>query len=168
MSSQKVFVRKQGKVLTVFVDPATNQPIPISSVDDNPVGGFPQLMGLGSIQASWPGAEIIMVEGDQKEGPPAGSVFNVQDASTGQPLKNPKAASARPASAPVKSASVGGASITLTGVLKAFSELARSDAPKEELEAVGSFLLNLAPSIEAELKEAVRSPQQLPRKRFKL
>ena len=62
MQGSKVYVQKRGEVYTVPVDPATNQPIAVTSVSDD-LPGFPfTCIGVAELQASFPNREFIFLE----------------------------------------------------------------------------------------------------------
>jgi hypothetical protein len=44
LQKQQLRVKRQGRVLTVYVDPLTDRPLSISGYDDEPPGGFPKIM----------------------------------------------------------------------------------------------------------------------------
>jgi hypothetical protein len=68
----KVWVKRQGRVATVFLDDG-GQSMPLRSFDDVPMG-FPFTESVQSVQAKYAGREIIWVDRPSQEQPEAPEV----------------------------------------------------------------------------------------------
>ena len=63
MNNNKVYIRKEGAVHTVYEDVSSGKPLPLSSFDDSPPGGLLQtFMSLREVLAKYPGREVICLE----------------------------------------------------------------------------------------------------------
>jgi hypothetical protein len=66
MPEAKVYAIKEGPVHTVYMDQLNNQPIPLASINDRPVGGTPiTYISRAQLESAFPGYEVICL---QKQG----------------------------------------------------------------------------------------------------
>lgn len=62
---KKVWVRKQGNVCTVFMDVASEKPLPLTAFDEEPPG-FPVTMSVKEAEQRFAGKEIVWVTPPQE------------------------------------------------------------------------------------------------------
>lgn len=62
MQGNSVYVQKRGEVYTVHVSDS-GMPLPVATVDDQPVGGFPfTFTSKRELEAHFPGKNLVMLE----------------------------------------------------------------------------------------------------------
>jgi hypothetical protein len=160
----KIYIRRQGSVNTIFVDPSTGAPLPFYEWGNEPVGGFPSIPTAAEMAHFLQLYDPVYIEPPTKQQREELSTQK-EELEAARMLKEapstPKAA-ATPAPAPVASRTptVDVGPFTRENLLLAFKHLDDAD-----VEAVGSFLLSLDPGIEAELM-AARLPRA--KRRFTL
>lgn len=171
-----VHVRRQGRVCTVFVDPASGQALPLSGFEDSPVGGFPSTFKAEELAGAFPGRTFVFHEEQRAPQPVAPPLSPQQEAEIARMVGESGRAQATVQVAPITAApKTPDAVAQLRGyLLQEFERLLRecieANTPLEA-EMVGSFLLNTFPDLEEDLKlaaERAKVPQTKTRARFKL
>lgn len=163
----RVTAKKIGNVAVIHVD-GNGRPVMLSSFDDNPVGSFPFTCRIQEAHAKF-GPNIHWFEEARVANPE-----DANDVSDEQVLQFKRDAGAPP-TPPAASVTTSAASVATTSdfsrLVAAFSALlteyrAGAISP-EEVQAVGTFLINALPEIEEEL-EAAKTASVQQRKVFKV
>jgi hypothetical protein len=173
---QKVYVRKQGNVCTVFLGP-DGSPQPIHNFADQP--GAPFTCNLWELRNTYyPSAEFVFVEEEFPEQPTApGATESTEELIkqlTGQaptPAAPPSSPSREREPAAAASVAAPVASQTEDRLLDAFRAeviaMRAGDVHAADLEYLGSFLITALPELEGELRALTKAGQ--PRRRqFKI
>lgn len=159
-----VYVKKQGRVCTVFIDPHTNVPLPIAHFEDAPMDGFPFTSNEEDIRKRF-GNDLVFIE---KQHPPQPVVKELSDAEYDARIREITSAHAAPdapppqATAPAPSGYVGSMGVDASRVQQVlathFARYAEATGKRKaqlklELEAICNFILQVSPQSAPMLQE---------------
>lgn len=144
--------KRQGNVVTIYVDPANNNPIPIKSFEDTPEHAFPMTLSYQDVKAQY-GDNIRLFEKPKTR---IEDKAQVSDAEVKAAFENAPMGSSKP---PSKSPSPKKVAPGLENELRDWMRRMRAARGKEktqlkrDLEAIISFLVNAEPTYIEVVKE---------------
>ena len=179
----KVFIKKKGATGVVYLD--NGVPLPIASIDDEPLG-FPYTDKFENLRTKYAGYEIVVVE-DKREPKVSGVVVDdarvasipgaEKELGAHKPARQPDIqAVPLPYVTPAKPAAVAPATDIERAVCDKFRDYlkrwhyARGKEKQQfaaDIEAVATFLIDVAPHLEATLGR-IKDEETLEKKRFSL
>lgn len=174
MGPAPVFVKRQGRACTVYLD-EREQPMHIAGFEDQPVGGFPYTARAEEISARFAGRPLVFIDPPAAPNPAAPPLTKLQEQEVARIMReagNAQAAAAAlapvAATAPtpqqVPQQAAPPPQVDVVALLSQAFERQVEDS-EADAEVVGTFLINVFPELEPVLKEAAERARQPKAKR---
>jgi hypothetical protein len=173
-----LFVKRQGRHMTVYLDTTTNLPMPLAGFDDEPIGGFPMTVEAPEVAAyQKQGYTVAYVDPPKKAQPELRLTADQEARAAKEHGELEKAApSAPPKPQPTREAAPQPQAAELVGALLHEFEsrvrlqfLSQDESQKTEIEVIGDYLIATNPEFENVLLEIVsRVRTAQPKRRFRL